>query len=78
MTNKEKLTNAFVETFGIEEKDCQGLQYQGIDQWDSVGHMSLIAAIEDSFGIEMDTDDIIDLSSFEKAKEIVAKYGVEL
>ena len=78
MTNKEKLTNAFVETFGIEENDCQGLQYQGIDQWDSVGHMSLIAAIEDSFGIEMDTDDIIDLSSFEKAKEIVAKYGVEL
>lgn len=78
MNNKEKLVNAFVETFGIEESACAGLKYQAIEQWDSVGHMSLIAAIEDVFGIEMDTDDIIDLSSFEKAQEIVAKYGVEI
>ena len=39
--------------------------------------MSLVAALEDEFDIMIDTDDIIDLSSFEKGKEILAKYGVE-
>lgn len=78
MNNLEKLTNVFADTFGIAVNEVAGLQYQGIEQWDSVGHMTLVAAIEDEFGIEMDTDDIIDMSSFEKAKEIVAKYGIAL
>lgn len=78
MNNLEKLTKVFADTFGIAINEVAGLQYQGIEQWDSVGHMTLVAAIEDEFGIEMDTDDIIDMSSFEKAKEIVAKYGIAL
>ncbi len=77
MTNLEKLTKVFVESFGIDAEKTKGLQYQGIDQWDSVGHMSLVAAIEDEFDIQLDTDDIIDMSSFEKAQEILAKYNVE-
>ena len=74
----EKLTKVFADTFGVEENEVQNLQYQGIEQWDSVGHMTLVAAIEDELGIELDTDDIIDMSSFEKAKEIVAKYNIAL
>lgn len=74
MTDLEKLTDVFVETFGIDAETAQGLQYQSIEAWDSVGHMALIAAIEDAFGITMDTDDIIDLSSFEKARQILLKY----
>ena len=77
MTNLEKLTNVFVETFSIDASKTAGLQYQGIEAWDSVGHMSLVAAIEDEFGISMDTDDIIDMSSFEKAQEILAKYDIQ-
>lgn len=77
MTNLEKYTNVFVEAFGITADQTAGLAYQGIDAWDSVGHMTLVAAIEDTFDIMMDTDDIIDLSSFEKGKEILAKYNVE-
>ncbi len=77
MTNLEKLAKVFAETFGISEAETKGLQYQGIEQWDSVGHMSLIAALEDEFDIQLDTDDIIDMSSFEKAQEILAKYDVQ-
>ena len=76
MKNIEKLTNVFVETFGIDASKTAGLQYQGIEAWDSVGHMSLVAAIEDAFDIQMDTDDIIDMSSFEKAQEILKKYDI--
>lgn len=78
MSNLEKYVNAFVETFEVSEEEVANLEYQGITAWDSVGHMGLIAAIEDAFDIMMDTDDIIDLSSFEKGKEILAKnYSIE-
>lgn len=79
MSNIEKYNNAFMDTFEITEEQLSGLQYQDITAWDSVGHMSLIASLEDAFDIMMDTDDIIDLSSYEKGKEILAKdeYGVE-
>ena len=79
MTNLEKYNNAFMETFEITEDKLEGLKYQDITAWDSVGHMSLIAALEDAFDIMMDTDDIIDLNSYERGKEILAKgdYDVE-
>ena len=78
MSNIEKYNNAFLETFEITEDVLPGLKYQDITAWDSVGHMSLIAALEEAFDIMMDTDDIIDLSSYEKGKEILAidDYGV--
>ena len=78
MSNLEKYNEAFFESFEITEEQLNGLEYQGIAAWDSVGHMSLIAALEDAFDIMMDTDDIIDFSSYEKGKEILAKdtYGV--
>ena len=80
MDNLEKYNNAFMETFEITEEELTGLQYQDIEAWDSVGHMSLVSALEDAFDIMMDTDDIIDLNSYEKGREILAKadYGVEL
>ena len=78
MSNIEKYNNAFMETFEIAESILPDLKYQDIAAWDSVGHMSLIAALEEAFDIMMDTDDIIELSSYEKGKEILAKddYGV--
>ena len=78
MNNLEKYNNAFTETFEITEDQLAGLKYQDIEAWDSVGHMSLIAALEDAFDIMMDTDDIIDLSSFEKGMEILKNnYNIE-
>ncbi|MDO9523821.1 MAG: acyl carrier protein [Methanocorpusculum sp.] len=77
MSNVEKYNNAFTEAFGINDSKLIGLIYQSIPEWDSVGHMSLIAALEDAFDIMMETDDIIDLSSYEKGKEILAKYDIE-
>ena len=78
MNNLEKYRNAFVEAFGVDESEVDTLAYQGIEAWDSVGHMGLIAALEDAFDIVFDTDDIIDFSSFEKGKEILKKYEVEV
>ena len=73
MTNREKYTKVFMDLFSKTEDEVKSLHYQDIDEWDSVGHMSLIANIEDEFGIMMDTDDIIDFESFEKGMEILEK-----
>lgn len=72
MTNLEKYKKAFVEALEVNEDEVEGLEYQAITAWDSVGHMSLISAIEDAFDIMMDTDDIIDFNSYEKGKEILS------
>lgn len=78
MNNLEKYNQAFVETFEITEDQLVGLKYQDIDAWDSVGHMGLIANLEDVFDIMMDTDDIIDFNSYEKGKEILSdNYEIE-
>lgn len=78
MTNLEKYTNAFEESFEVSAEEAVSLKYQDIKAWDSVGHMGLVANIEEAFDIMMETDDIIDLSSFEKGKEILAeKYDVD-
>lgn len=76
MTNREKYVNAFVEMLEVDASIVETLEYQGIDTWDSVGHMSLISELEDAFDIMMDTDDIIDFSSFQKGIEIMKKYDV--
>lgn len=77
MNNLKKYLGVFAKTFGISEEKVPGLEYQGVQAWDSVGHMSLIAALEDAFGIQLEADDIVDFSSFERGKELLAKYNVE-
>lgn len=76
-SNIEKYVAAFVGSFAVTSEQAKTLKYQEIPAWDSVGHMGLMAQIEEAFDIMMEPDDIIDFSSFEKGKEILAaKYGV--
>jgi acyl carrier protein len=78
MTNLEKYTNVFVECFGVSPDMLnEQFVYQSVPSWDSVGHMGLIAALEDSFDIMMETDDIIDFSSYTKGIETLKKYNVQ-
>ena len=76
MENLEKYKNVFIETFQIKESQLEGLKYQDVDEWDSVGHMGLMTDLEEAFDIEMDIDDIIDFSNFEKGMEILGKYNI--
>lgn len=72
---EDKLRVIFSESLNINSSDVvDGLRYSEIPQWDSVAHMALIAAIEEGFDIMLDAEDVINMSSFLKAKEIVTKY----
>lgn len=78
MTNKEKYDAAFIESLDVTGEQLVGLEYQAIPTWDSVGHMTLVAAVEDAFDIEIETDDIVEFNSYEKGKEILKKYDVSV
>ena len=79
MSTLKKYNKAFLESFSIsDEKKLNNLKYNEIDEWDSIGHMTLIAALEESFKISFETDDIVDFSSYSKGKEIFEKYKVSI
>ena len=74
-----KLIDCFVQVFAIDrERIVPSLAYQSIPQWDSVGHMALVAEIENQFDVMLDTDDIIGMSDVSKAVEILRKHGTDI
>ena len=77
MSTTLQLKNAFSEVLGVDPgSDFEGMAYGTTQGWDSVAHMALVAQIELTFDIMLSTEDLIAMSSFPKAKEIVGKYGV--
>ena len=79
MTNMEKYKEAFKEALEIDDSALNDeLAFDSIPEWDSVGHMRLMASIEDAFDIMFETEDIMDFGTFGKGKEILQKYDVEL
>ena len=76
MTAIEKYNNVFCDFLNITEDKLPGLTYQSIREWDSVGHMGLIAGLESAFDIMLDTEDILNFNSYERGREILEKYDV--
>lgn len=78
MTNLETYDKLFLDAFKVKPMELPNLKYQGNPLWDSLGHMDLVGALEEAFKISLSTIDVLDFSTYEKGKEILAKYGVEL
>tara|TARA_B100000780_G_C20956207_1_gene381522 strand:+ start:173 stop:415 length:243 start_codon:yes stop_codon:yes gene_type:complete len=77
--NLDKYKKAFLESLEISNENIlDNLKYNDIEEWDSIGHMGLISAIEDIFEITVETNDVIDFSSFKKGKEILKKYKITI
>ena len=68
-----------MDCFSVNKDKLQkNLEYNSIPEWDSVGHMTMIAALEETFNIVFEMDDIIDFSSYKVGKEILKKYKVNI
>ena len=78
MTNKEKYDKIFTDCFSVASSSLDDkFIYQSVSAWDSVGHMAMMAALEREFDIMLETDDIIDFSSYPKGMQLLAKYEVQ-
>tara|TARA_B100000787_G_scaffold161974_1_gene142263 strand:+ start:261 stop:497 length:237 start_codon:yes stop_codon:yes gene_type:complete len=77
MKNKNKYIEIFIKSFSMDKKKFnEKIKYNDIPEWDSIGHMSLMSDLEEGFNISIDTDDIIDFSSFNKGIKILKKYKI--
>jgi len=77
MKNKNKYIEIFIKSFSLEKKKFnEKIKYNDIPEWDSIGHMTLMSDLEDGFDISIETDDIIDFSSFKKGIQILKKYKI--
>ena len=77
MSNKHKYQDIFIKSLSINNnKFNENIKYNEIPEWDSIGHMTLMSGLEEGFSITMDTDDIVDFSSFKKGMKILKKYKV--
>jgi acyl carrier protein len=78
MALDDRLRTIFRDTLELgADVDIDTLKYRDIEQWDSLGHMSLVAAIEDEFNVQLDTDQVIDMSSFAVAVDMLRGLGVD-
>ncbi|MER7001478.1 acyl carrier protein [Dactylosporangium sp. NPDC000555] len=74
----DQLRKVFVEALELPaEVDVENLKYRDIEQWDSLGHMTLVGAIEDEFGVQFDTEQVIDMSSFKVALDMLRGTSVD-
>ena len=79
MTNLEKLNDIFCEVFSVDAGALgAGFDNKSVEGWDSVRQLSLTAAVEDNFDIMLDPEDILEFTSYDNAKTILAKYDIEL
>jgi acyl carrier protein len=68
---------SFIEAFDIEESEANSsFRMNSKDEWDSIGHMTLIAILEEAYGVSFETSSIIDFDSFDKGVEILSSMGV--
>lgn len=79
MSANEQLKSVFAEALDVDPAtiDWDTVAYRGIEQWDSVAHMRLVAEIEDAFDVMLDTDDVIGMSTFIIARDTLARLGVD-
>ncbi len=77
MSNIEKLKNAFVEGLEIPVEEVENATMDTVEKWDSIGQMSLIAIIEDEFGIELEQEEVMQFTSFAVGVNILKNHGIE-
>lgn len=79
MENLEKYNNAFVEVFGAKVEELNDdYSKDTVGEWDSVHQLTLISIFEEAFDIMFDPEDIMEMTSYAKGKELLAKYDVTL
>lgn len=79
MNNLETINRIFCEVFGVEESALnEGFNKCSIEGWDSVRQLSLSTAVEDEFDIMLDAEDILEFTSYDNVKKVLAKYEIEL
>lgn len=71
---KERVREIIAEALQVDKKIVtDDLSIGGIPEWDSVGNLNIISALEETLDIEIPIDDLFDLTSVVSLVEEVEK-----
>jgi acyl carrier protein len=77
--SSEQIREAFATALDLPPgTDVEALEIGKDPHWDSIGHMALVAELEARFGIMLETDDIVAMSSYPASIEVLRRYGVDV
>jgi acyl carrier protein len=77
MTAQDRLASVFEKTFGYDPKNFSvQLAPEDVPNWDSIGHMNLVAGLEQEFNLQFEVDEIMEMSSPQKILDILKARGL--
>ena len=63
--------------FGVEwESIDESSSPETVEGWDSMGHLNLVAALEENFNVSIGIGDVMEMVNVRKIREILLDYGV--
>ena len=75
----DRLANIFATTFpDVPESSIRSATQQNTPNWDSVAAITLMNLIEEEFQIQMDFEDLADLTSFAKISDYLTRKQIEV
>ena len=75
---KEKFRELFSNALSCKLSEVDDLEYKKSENWDSIGHMNIISALELQLGISLRAEDVGQIKSFRGSIEVLNKYGIEI
>lgn len=77
--NLQKYNAVFKEVFGVDDSVLNTLIYKQSNEWNSMGQIALVSALEETFDIDFDMEDIFALTSYEVGKDLLCdKFNIKI
>lgn len=71
----QKIETVVKDVFKLNaDSDLSSIGPGAIPQWDSLGHVALLSAVEEAFGIQLTPEDVADVESLDSLKEVVKRH----
>ena len=74
----DDLAKIFADTFAHDEARFSAETVpDDVKKWDSIGHMTMVAAMEEHFGVQFEVDEIMEMVDVKKILEILDGKGIK-
>jgi acyl carrier protein len=76
--NLEKLRNLFADCLELPiDQITPSLSQNQLPSWDSIATVTLVAELEEVFGVSFEVDEMLELTSLDRTINILREKGVE-
>jgi acyl carrier protein len=74
---KQAVRDIFVNELGIEDaRYSEDLAYNSIPEWDSASHLLVMVAVEEKFGIQLSSHDVVSMTTIRRIYNVLQSKGI--